>query len=129
MQATRYEEAVSLRQKTPDEIELEMEEPMAANFSQYNYQFPNGVTCGVGKSRRPGHAALFQLIVTDFNGKNAVKFPDEYAGEYTSVTRAEHDLRIYCKEAWQDADAKKTTQVRRSEAEKERAEDGAISSN
>lgn len=128
MQATRYEEAIRLRVKSPDEIEMEMDEPQKANFSQFDYQFPNGVMCGVGKSKRPGHAALFQLIVTDFNGKSAVKFPVEYAGEYTSTTRAEHALRIYCKEAWADAEAKKTTQVRRSEADKE-ATDGAKKTN
>jgi hypothetical protein len=118
MQATQYKEAVQLRHKTPDEIELEMEEPMKANYSQYDYHFPNGIKCGIGKSKRPGHASLFQLIVTDFDGKNAVTFPTEYRGEYTSVTRAEHALRLYCKEAWAEADNKKSVQVKRSEAAK-----------
>jgi hypothetical protein len=119
MQVTQYKEAITARHRTPDDIEMEMEEPMKANYSQHDYHFPTGIKCGIGKSRRPGHAALFQLIVTDFDGKNAVKFPVEYSGEYTSVTRAEHALRIYCKESWADSEDKKTKQVRRTEAEKE----------
>ena len=119
MQATKYDEAITARVKTPDDIEMEMDNPMMANFSQYEYQLPNGVKYGIGKSRRPGHASLFQLIVTDFAGKNAVKTPEEYAGEYTSVTRAEHALRIFCKESWQAAEAAKSKQTKRTEAKKE----------
>jgi hypothetical protein len=126
MLVTEYKEAIVIRHRTPDEIELEMEQPQMANYSQYDYHLPNGTKWGVGKSRRPGHAALFQLIVTDFDGKNAVKTPSKYSGEYTSVTRAEHALRIYCKEAWQEADKSKSTQVKRSEA---KAEDGASKAN
>jgi hypothetical protein len=116
MQATRYEEAITMRQKTPDEIEREMDEPMSANFSQYDYHLPNGSRWGIGKSRRPGHAALFQIIVTDFNDKPALKTPSPYAGEYTSQTRAEAALRLFCKEAWQEAERLKSTQTKRSEA-------------
>lgn len=117
MLVTRYEDAVTLRVRTPDDIEAEMDEPMKACYSQFDYQFPNGVICGVGKSKRPGHASLFQIMVTDFNGKNAFKFEKEYSGEYTSVSRAEAHLRIYCKESWGAANSAKSTQVKRSEAD------------
>ncbi len=119
MQATRYEDAITIRTKTPDEIEEEMENPQKTNFSQFNYQFPNGVVCGVGKSKRPSHASLFQIIVSDFAGKPAFKFETEYAGEYTSSSRAEKHLRVYCKEVWEAAELSKTKQIRRSEAAKE----------
>ena len=117
-----YKQAVTLRTKTPDEIEMEMENPNAANFAIYEYNFPNGIKCGVGKSRRPGHASMFQIIVTDFDGKPNVKFPEEYAGEYTSPTRTEKDLAQYCKESWQAAEAAKTKATRK----KPKEEDGKV---
>lgn len=113
-----YKEARVMRAKTPDEIQEEMENPNSANFSQMDYHFPNGVICGVGKSRRPGHASLYQLIVTDYNGKTAVKFPETFAGEYTTPTRAEKHLNSYCMEAWQMAEKAKTKQVRKTEKDK-----------
>lgn len=120
---TSYKEAVTLRVKTPEDVELEMEDPMRANFAIYDYKFPNGIRCGVGKSKRPGHASLFQLIVTDFDGKPNVKFPSEFAGEYTSTDRAEKGLAMYCKEAWNEAERKKTKATRKLEAEKEMEKD------
>ncbi len=116
---SNFKEARVMRVKTPEDIQMEMETPDAANFAQFDYHFPNGVICGVGKSKRPSHASLFQLIVTDFNGKTAVKFPSEYAGEYTSTTRAEKSLNLYCKDAWDHAEALKTKQTRETEAAKQ----------
>ncbi len=127
MLVERYEDAVTMRVKTPDEIEREMDEPSKTIYSQFNYTFPNGVVCGVGKSKRPGHAALFQIVVTDFDGKNAFKFESEYAGEYTSVSRAEKHLLVYCKEVWAEAERMKTKLVRKVEAEKEAASASATS--
>ncbi len=113
-----FKDAITMRQKTPEDVEMEMENPNGANFALYDYTFPNGVMCGVGKSRRPGHASMFQIIVTDFDGKPNVKFPTEYAGEYTSTQRAEKALRQYCQEAWQEAEKKKTKATRKAEAAK-----------
>ena len=96
-----------------------MEEPLMANFAQKEYHFPNGIMCGVGKSRRPGHAAMYQIIVVDFAGKPNIKFPIEYAGEYTTPTRAEKSLLMFCKAAWETAEGAKTKQIRKTEAAKE----------
>jgi len=117
-----FKDARVMRTKTPDEIQDEMDNPQSANFSQMDYHFPNGVVCGVGKSRRPSHASLYQLIVTDFNGKSAVKFPETYAGEYTSPSRAEKHLRNYCEEAWKLAEESKTKQVRKTAKAKAEAD-------
>jgi hypothetical protein len=119
MQAQAYDEAITSIVKTPDMIEAEMESPMNANFAQFSYQMPNGVKCGVGKSRRPGHASLFQIIVTDFDGKPAFKFEKEYSGEYTSSTRAEKHLGSYCREAWAEAEERKAQAQRAEDAAKE----------
>lgn len=116
---SNFKEARTMRVKTPEDIQAEMENPESSNFAQFDYHFPNGVICGVGKSKRPSHASLFQIIVTDFDGKPNVKFPSEYAGEYTSSTRAEKSLNLYCKEAWTQAEALKTKQIRETEAAKE----------
>ena len=116
---TNFKEAIVMRVKTPEDIETEMENPNAANFAMFDYTFPNGIRCGIGKSRRPGHAAMFQLVVTDFDGKSNIKFPVKYSGEYTSSTRAEKDLRQYCKEAWDMAELAKTKATRRAETEKD----------
>ena len=96
MQATAYEEAITSIVKTPDMIEAEMESPMNANFAQFNYQMPNGVKCGVGKSRRPGHASLFQIIVIDFDGKPAFKFEKEYSDflQWSHFSRNARHLEI-----------------------------------
>lgn len=122
MLATRYEEAVRPLIKTPEMVELEMDEPSKALFNQFQYTMPNGVVLGIGKSRRPHHASLFQIVAIDLNGKNAYKLPEEYRGEYTSPSRAEHHLRIACKEAWAAAEAAKSTQTKRTEAKKDAAE-------
>ena len=119
MQATMYEEAITMIVKTPDMIEAEMENPASTNFSQFNYIMPNGVVCGVGKSKRPGHASLFQIIVTNFDGKSAFKFETQYAGEYTSSQRAEKHLRQYCREAWTNAEDKQVQVKRQEDAAKE----------
>lgn len=116
---SNFKEARTMRVKTPEDIQNEMESPETSNFAQFDYHFPNGVICGVGKSKRPSHASLFQIIVTEFNGKPNVKFPSEYAGEYTSSTRAEKSLNLYCKEAWDKAESLKTKQVRETEAAKQ----------
>ena len=111
-----YSQAVVLRHKTPDDIQAEMEEPTTANFAIFDYNFPNGFKAGVGKSKRPSHASLFQLVVTDFAGKPAIKFPSEYAGEYTSTARAEKALGLYCREAWDAAEKAKTKATRKDAA-------------
>lgn len=116
---TSYQNAVRMINKTPEMVQLEMEEPGKANFAVFDYVFPNGIRVGVGKSRRPSHASLYQLVVTDFNGKPNVKFPDKFAGEYTSPSRAEKDLQAYCKESWEAAEQAKTKEVRKTEAAKE----------
>jgi hypothetical protein len=95
-----FKQAIIMRVKTPDDIQAEMEEPTKSNFAIFEYNFPTGFKAGVGKSRRPSHASLFQLIVTDFNGMPNIKFPSEYAGEYTSTQRAEKALTSYCQESW-----------------------------
>jgi len=116
---TNYTEAVHMRHKSQEEIIMEMDEPLKANFSLYDYHFPNGIVCGVGKSRRPGHASMYQIIVTEFAGKPNIKFPVEYSGEYTTPTRAEKSLLMFCKSAWDHAEGVKTKQVRKTEAAKE----------
>jgi len=117
MQAQTYDDAIQMIVRTPDMIEAEMESPMLANYAQFSYQMPNGIKLGVGKSQRPGHASLFQIIVTDFDGKSAFKTATEYAGEYTSSTRAEKHLRSYVREAW--------TAAEKAKAQAQRAEDAA----
>lgn len=118
MNVENYQSAIILRVKTPDMIMEEQEEPGKANFSQFDYHFPTGFIAGVGKSKRPSHASLFQIIVSDFNGMPNIKFPKEYSGEYTSTTRAEKALHLYCKEAWEAAEAAKTKSTRKAEVEK-----------
>ena len=107
-----------MRTKTPDDIQNEMDNQMAANFAIFDYHFPTGIRCGVGKSKRPGHASMFQIIVTYFDGKPNVKIPEEYAGEYTSTTRAEKGLHMYCKDAWEQAEKQMTKASRKGAAEK-----------
>jgi len=114
-----YTEAVKVRVKSHEDVMQEMEEPFMANFSQKEYHFPNGIMCGVGKSRRPGHASMYQIIVIDFAGKPNIKFPVEYSGEYTTPTRAEKGLLMFCKSAWEHAEGVKTKQIRKTEAAKE----------
>jgi hypothetical protein len=114
-----YTEAVKVRIKSHEDTIQEMEEPLMANFAQKEYHFPNGIMCGVGKSRRPGHASMYQIIVVDFAGKPNIKFPIEYSGEYTTPTRAEKSLLMFCKAAWENADGAKTKQIRKTEAAKE----------
>jgi len=114
-----YTEAVKVRVKSHEDIMQEMEEPFMANFAQKEYHFPNGIMCGVGKSRRPGHASMYQIIVVDFAGKPNIKFPVEYSGEYTTPTRAEKGLLMFCKAAWETAEGAKTKQIRKTEAAKE----------
>ena len=114
-----YAQAIKLRIKTQENLIQEMEEPRLANFAQNEYHFPNGIMCGVGKSRRPGHASFFQIIVIDFNGKPNIKFPAEFSGEYTTQSRAELGLKQFCKKAWEAAEGFKTKQVRKTEAAKE----------
>jgi hypothetical protein len=116
MQATSYDEAITMIVRTPAMIEAEMDSPLLANHAQFSYQMPNGVKLGVGKSQRPGHASLFQIIVTDFDGKNAFKTETEYSGEYTSSTRAEKHLRSYIREAWTAAEKAKAQAERAAQA-------------
>lgn len=118
-----YKQAVRMRMKTPDEIQEEMDNPAKANFALHEYHMPNGVILGVGKSKRPGHGSLYQLIVTDFNGKPNVKIEEEYAGEYTSTGRAEKALQMYCKHSWEAAEDAKTTAVRKTEKAKQEAKE------
>jgi hypothetical protein len=114
-----YTEAVKVRIKSHEDTIQEMEEPLMANFAQKEYHFPNGIMCGVGKSRRPGHASMYQIIVVDFAGKPNIKFPIEFSGEYTTPTRAEKSLLMFCKAAWETAEGHKTKQIRKTEAAKE----------
>lgn len=114
-----YTQAIKARVKSHEDTVREMEEPQIANFAQNEYHFPNGIMCGVGKSRRPGHPSFFQIIVINFDGKPNIKFPQEFSGEYTTQTRAEKGLLQFCKKAWEAAEGAKTKQVRKTEAAKE----------
>lgn len=118
MKADSYKNAVLLRQKTPDEIHAEMDDPKSANFSLYDYHMPNGTILGVGKSKIRDHASMYQIKVVDFDGKPNVSIPLQYAGEYTTAGRAENDLLKYCKEAWAEAEERQTKQVRKAHAGK-----------
>lgn len=113
-----YDKAITIRQKTPEDVETEMHEPKRANFAVFSYTMPSGVVCGVGKSMVPNHPSLFQIRVFDYADKPATKVADAYSGEYTSADRAEKALRQYTREAWEKGEELMTKKVRKAHAEK-----------